>query len=113
MVCEALYETVIGTGLACMDEVLETERVALCGERYEHLRYALRAGLSEQPKKANNQSCRASIRCHSIHSQIRVPCEISWPSRDALALSGSFEATYHCAAVPSRFEASCNSKCGR
>jgi len=41
-----------------MDEVLETERVALCGERYEHLadRHALRAGLSEQPKKANNQS---------------------------------------------------------
>jgi hypothetical protein len=33
MVREALYDTVIGAGLACADEVLETERVALCGER--------------------------------------------------------------------------------
>ena len=37
MVREALYDTVIGAGLACVEEVLETERVALCGERYEHL----------------------------------------------------------------------------
>ena len=46
MVRAALYDTVIGAGLACVDEVLETERVALCGERYEHLadRQALRAG---------------------------------------------------------------------
>src|SRR6266481_2563812 len=46
MVREALYDTVIGAGLACVDEVLERERVALCGERYEHLsdRQALRAG---------------------------------------------------------------------
>src|SRR5271156_1991225 len=46
MVREALYDTVIGAGLACVEEVLETERVALCGERYEHLadRQALRAG---------------------------------------------------------------------
>src|SRR5260370_17851956 len=46
LVREALYETVIGAGLACVDEVLEAERVVLCGERYEHLaeRQALRAG---------------------------------------------------------------------
>jgi len=46
MVREALYDTVIGAGLACMDEVLEMERVALCGERYEHWAdsQALRAG---------------------------------------------------------------------
>src|ERR1700730_13451042 len=46
MVREALYDTVIGAGLACVDEVLERERVALCGERYQHLsdRQALRAG---------------------------------------------------------------------
>ncbi|MGD0288873.1 MAG: hypothetical protein ABSC63_04335 [Candidatus Binataceae bacterium] len=46
LVREALYDTAIGAGLACGDEVLETERVALCGERYEHLaeRQALRAG---------------------------------------------------------------------
>ncbi len=46
MVREALYDTVIGAGLACVDEALEAERVALCGERYTHLadRQALRAG---------------------------------------------------------------------
>jgi hypothetical protein len=56
-------------------------------------------GFERAAEESDNQSCRASIRCHSIHFQIRVPCKISWPSRDALALSGSFEATYHCAAV--------------
>jgi hypothetical protein len=46
LVGEALYATVIGTGLACVDEVLETERVAPCGGRYAHLaeRQALRGG---------------------------------------------------------------------
>src|SRR5271170_7439909 len=50
LVREALYETVIGAGLACVDEVLETERVALCGERYAHLvdREASRAGQRRQ-----------------------------------------------------------------
>src|SRR5712692_865873 len=46
LVREALYGTVIGAGLACVDEMLEAERAALCGARYEHLadRQALRAG---------------------------------------------------------------------
>ena len=46
LVREALYDTVISAGLACVDEALEAERVALCGERYAHLaeRQALRAG---------------------------------------------------------------------
>jgi hypothetical protein len=37
LVRDALDETVIGAGLACVDEVLEAERVALCGERYARL----------------------------------------------------------------------------
>src|SRR5260370_923435 len=51
MVREALYDTVIGAGLACVDEVLETQRVALGGERYEHLpdRRPLRAGSVARP----------------------------------------------------------------
>jgi hypothetical protein len=46
LVREALYDTVIGAGLACVDEALEAERVALCGKRYEHMadRQALRCG---------------------------------------------------------------------
>jgi hypothetical protein len=31
LVREALYETVIAAGLACVDEVLEAERRGLCG----------------------------------------------------------------------------------
>ncbi len=34
LVREALYETVIAAGLACVDEVLEAERSGLCGARY-------------------------------------------------------------------------------
>src|SRR5271155_1370049 len=46
LVGAALYETVIGAGLACVDEALEAERAALCGARYLHMadRQALRAG---------------------------------------------------------------------
>jgi len=46
LVREALYETVIAAGLACVDEVLEAERSRLCGARYQHLpgRQALRVG---------------------------------------------------------------------
>ena len=46
LVGEALYETVIAAGLACVDEVLEAERSRLCGARYQHQpeREALRAG---------------------------------------------------------------------
>ena len=46
LVREALYETVIAAGLACVAEVLEAERSGLCGARYQHVaeRQALRAG---------------------------------------------------------------------
>jgi len=37
LVREALYETVIAAGLACVDEVLEVERSGLCGARYQHV----------------------------------------------------------------------------
>jgi len=46
LVGEALYETVIGVGLACVAEALEAERMRLCGARYAHMagRQALRGG---------------------------------------------------------------------
>ena len=39
-------QTVIGAGLACVNEVLEAERIRLCGARYQHQseRQALRGG---------------------------------------------------------------------
>src|SRR6266446_2183347 len=67
LVREALYDTVIGAGLACVDEVLEAERVVLCGERYEHLaeRQALRAG-------------------HVAGCELRLPSWREWSARDPL-----------------------------
>lgn len=43
---EALFDTVIVSGLEFVGEVLEEERTALCGPRYQHdsQRQALRAG---------------------------------------------------------------------
>jgi len=45
-VCEALLDTVIVSGLEYVSEVLEEERAALCGPRYQHdpRRGASRAG---------------------------------------------------------------------
>src|ERR1700730_10228027 len=43
---EALWDTVVISGLAFMEDELEAERTALCGPRYAHLieRQALRSG---------------------------------------------------------------------
>jgi hypothetical protein len=43
---EALWDTVVLSGLAYMEEVLEAERTAVCGECYAHLsdRAAMRSG---------------------------------------------------------------------
>jgi hypothetical protein len=65
LVREALYDTVIGAGLACVDEVLEAERVVLCGERYEHL--------AERP------------RARSVAGrELRLPSWREWSARDPL-----------------------------
>ena len=37
LVREALHETVMSAGLACVSEVLEAERSELCGVRYQHI----------------------------------------------------------------------------
>lgn len=49
LVREALYETVLMSGLAYVSEVLEAEREAVCGPRYRHDEYreAYRSGHSE------------------------------------------------------------------
>ena len=47
MVREALYDTVIGAGLACVEEVMERERVALCGVELTRFRGQWRSGESE------------------------------------------------------------------
>jgi putative transposase len=88
LVGEALYETVIGAGLACVDEALEAERVALCGARYEHAvdRKALRAGHAGSSlvlggrRVAVNRPRARSVEGRELH----LPSWREWSARDPL-----------------------------
>src|ERR1700686_2283997 len=88
MVREALYDTVIGAGLACVDEVLEMERVALCGERYEHLadRQALRAGhVASSLVLGGRRVAMQRPRARSVEGrELRLPSWREWSARDPL-----------------------------
>src|SRR3984957_18459657 len=89
MVREALYDTVIGAGLACVDEVLEMERVALCGERYEHLadRQALRAGhVASSLVMGGRRVAVQRPRARSVEGhELKLPSWREWSARDPLA----------------------------
>src|SRR6202521_2701654 len=88
MVREALYDTVIGAGLACVDEVLEAERVVLCGERYEHLadRKALRAGHAGSSLVLGGRRVAVQRpRARSVEGrELRLPSWREWSARDPL-----------------------------
>jgi hypothetical protein len=88
MVREALYDTVLGAGLACVDEVLEMERVALCGERYEHLadRHALRAGhVASSLVLGGRRVAVNRPRARSVEGrELRLPSWREWSARDPL-----------------------------
>src|SRR5258707_9952128 len=62
LVRAALYDTVIGAGLACVDEVLEAERVVLCGERYVELTRFRRRCWGERKKEVPNAKNPSTIR---------------------------------------------------
>src|SRR6267378_1211227 len=88
MVREALYDTVIGAGLACVDEVLEMERVALCGERYEHLadRQALRAGhVASSLVMGGRRVAVQRPRARTVEGhELKLPSWREWSARDPL-----------------------------
>jgi putative transposase len=88
LVREALYETVIGAGLACVDEVLEAERVALCGARYLHLaeRKALRAGhVASSLVLGGRRVAVSRPRARSIAGkELKLPSWREWTARDPL-----------------------------
>src|SRR6266852_1514191 len=88
LVREALYDTVIGAGLACVDEVLEAERVVLCGERYEHLaeRQALRAGhVASSVVLGGRRVAVQRPRARSVAGrELRLPSWREWSARDPL-----------------------------
>lgn len=88
LIRDALYETVIGAGLACVDEVLETERVALCGERYAHLvdREASRASYVASSLVLGGRRVsvkRSRVRGADGH-ELKLPSWQEWSSRDPL-----------------------------
>jgi putative transposase len=88
MVREALYETVIGAGLACVDEVLEAERVSLCGERYAHLidREASRAGhVASSLVLGGRRVAVSRPRARSAEGhELKLPSWQEWSARDPL-----------------------------
>jgi putative transposase len=88
LVREALYETVIGAGLACVDEALEAERVVLCGARYEHAvdRKALRAGHAGSSLVLGGRRVAVNRpRARSVEGrELRLPSWREWSARDPL-----------------------------
>ena len=85
---EALYETVIAAGLACVDEVLEAERRRLCGPRYQHLagREALRAGRVASSLVLGGRRVAVSRpRARSVDGrELSLPSWREWSMRDPL-----------------------------
>ena len=88
LVRAALYETVIEAGLACVDEMLEEERAALCGARYEHLadRQALRGGHVASSLVLGGRRVGVSRpRARSVEGrELKLPSWREWSARDPL-----------------------------
>lgn len=85
---EALFDTVIVSGLGFVGEVLEEERTALCGPRYQHdpQRMAQRAGLV--PSSLSLGGRRVGVarpRVRSVDGQeLKLPSWEAWSARDPL-----------------------------
>src|SRR5271167_1957192 len=88
LVGAALYETVIGAGLACVDEALEAERAALCGARYVHRadRQALRAGhVASSLVLGGRRVAVSRPRARSVDGhELKLPSWREWSARDPL-----------------------------
>jgi transposase-like protein len=88
LVREALYETVIGAGLACVNEVLEAERTIVCGPRYQHLseRHALRAGhVASLLVLGGRRVAVSRPRARSVEGrELGLPSWGEWSARDPL-----------------------------
>jgi putative transposase len=88
LVREALFDTVIVSGLEYVREVLEEERTALCGARYQHdtQRQAMRTG--SVPSSLSLGGWRVELerpRARSIDGQeLSLPSWRVWASRDPL-----------------------------
>jgi len=84
---EALWDTVIFSGLAYAEEALEAERRAICGERYVHLadRVAMRSGHAASSLTLGGR--RVKIRRPRVRDgegEVSLPSWREWSSRDPL-----------------------------
>ena len=85
---EALWDTVMLSGLAFVEEELEAERTALCGPRYAHLaeREALRAGHVASSLPLGGR--RAEVKRPRVRSldghELSLPSWQAWSARDPL-----------------------------
>jgi putative transposase len=88
LVREALFDTVIVSGLEFVGEVLEEERTALCGPRYQHdrLRHALRAGSVRSSLSLGGRRVEVERpRARSVSGQeLSLPSWRAWSARDPL-----------------------------
>jgi len=88
LVGEALYETVIGVGLACVAEALEAERMRLCGARYAHMagRQALRGGhVASSLVLGGRRVAVSRPRARSLDGhELQLPSWREWSARDPL-----------------------------
>lgn len=85
---EALWDTVMLSGLAFVEEELEAERTALCGPRYAHVagRAAMRAGHVASSLTLGGR--RAEVKRPRVRStdghELALPSWQTWSSRDPL-----------------------------
>src|SRR5215472_8053726 len=85
---EALWDTVVLSGLAFVEEELEAERTALCGPRYAHVagREAIRAGHVASSLTLGGR--RAEVKRPRVRSidghELTLPSWQCWSSRDPL-----------------------------
>jgi hypothetical protein len=85
---KALWDTVMISGLAFVEDELEVERVALCGQRYEHQagRQALRSGHVPSSLVLGGRRVKVERpRARSIDGhELSLPSWRAWSSRDPL-----------------------------
>ncbi|MGO9604794.1 MAG: IS256 family transposase [Candidatus Binataceae bacterium] len=84
---EALWETVIFSGLAYAEEALEAERAAICGERYARLadRAAMRSGHVASSLTLGGRRVKIHRpRVRGAEGEVSLPSWQEWSSRDPL-----------------------------
>jgi putative transposase len=84
---EALWDTVVFSGLAYAQEALEEERRAICGERYAHLadRIAMRSGHIASSLTLGGRLVKIDRpRVRGADGEVTLPSWREWSSRDPL-----------------------------